>query len=318
MLEKRAKLLYTIAYDYYINKLKQKEIGENHKINRVQVSKYLKEAEDMGMVKIQIINPYEDNVHELQEKIKELFNIENAIVITTTSQDYDILLKEVVDKSVEYLNSIFMPTDKIGVGWGKTIFEIAKNYKTDKVYNDIEFIPIMGGKPNFEKEFQSSNICFMLGEMYKGKSYSLLAPYFIPDKKEYNYFIHNADVVETMIKWTSLNKMIIGIGSNFSKTPLIKLYGLPEDDLKRLLSFKHVGDIVAHYYNLKGEFCDLDIYQSLVNIPLHELENKEVIAIAAGIDKKDSIIGALRTQLINTIILDSITAKKIIDEVDNK
>ena len=102
----------------------------------------------------------------------------------------------------------------------------------------------------------------------------------------------------------------------YDKTPLIKLKAFLEVELTELLKFGQVGDVLTHYFNSKGEFCELSIYKRLVNFPLNSLkEVEEVIAVAGGINKKYSIIGALRSGLIDTIILDSITAQEIIKEV---
>jgi DNA-binding transcriptional regulator LsrR (DeoR family) len=116
--------------------------------------------------------------------------------------------------------------------------------------------------------------------------------------------------------WGELSKAIIGIGSNFSKTPLIKLGAFSKVELTKLLNYRQVGDILTQYFNLKGEFCELSIYKQIVNFPIKRLkEVGEVIAVAGGINKKYSIIGALRSGLIDTIILDGITAQEIIREV---
>ena len=47
----RLRILYKIAYEYYVEKLKQKDIANRYNINRVQVSRYLKEAEKKGLVR---------------------------------------------------------------------------------------------------------------------------------------------------------------------------------------------------------------------------------------------------------------------------
>ena len=91
---------------------------------------------------------------------------------------------------------------------------------------------------------------------------------------------------------------------------------MTENNLTKLLNFRQVGDILTHYFNLEGKFCDLDIYDHLINFPLDYCRNvNEVIAIAGGLEKKESIIGALNTGLINTIIIDNLTAEKIVESV---
>jgi len=275
----KLRILYKIAYDYYVEKLKQKDIANRYNINRVQVSRYLKEAEKKGLIKIKVINPMDDRKNEIENKFISKFPIKKAIIASTYSENIDVTMIAIAEEAIKYFNKVFKPTDKIGVGWGSTLYKISQEFKSNKIYPEIEFIPLAGGSLELNKEFQTNHISFMFAARFKAKA-------------------------------------IIGIGSDFSKTPLIKLKAFSEVELTKLLNFRQVGDVLTHYFNLKGEFCELPIYKRLVNFPVNSLkEVEEVIAVAGGINKKYSIIGALRSGLIDTIILDSITAQEIIKEV---
>jgi len=312
----RLRLLYIIAYEYYINELKQQEIAKKHNINRVQVSRYLSKAKEKGLIKINVINPLKNKNQYLKQKLLERFPVKNILIATTSNDERNLVLEVLAEKANEYINYSFLPFDKVGIAWGTTLFQLAKNFTTEKNYPDIEFIPLVGGSHKFDKEFQANNIAFMIAEKFGGKSFSLMAPFYISNNKEYITISSNIDVRKIMNKWEKLTKIIIGIGSNFSKTPLTKLNVLTEKNLTKLLNFRQVGDILTHYFNLEGKFCDLAIYKNLINYPLDYCRNvNEVIAIAGGLEKRESIIGALNTGLIDTIILDNLTAEKIVESV---
>ncbi|AZO94280.1 sugar-binding domain-containing protein [Halocella sp. SP3-1] len=309
----RLQLLYLIAYDYYINELKQQEIAQKHDINRVQVSRYLSEAKEKGLIEINVINPLKNKNQYLKEEIMEKFPVKKVLIAITYNQSREDILEALAKKAQEYINSTFLPADQVGIGWGTTLFQLAKNFKADRLLNDIKFIPLVGGSHKFDKEFQANNISFMIAEKLGAKSFPLMAPFYANNLKEYETIIKNSDVKKILDKWNELTKIIVGIGSNFSKTPLMKLNVLNEKDLTKLLNFRQVGDILTHYFNLEGQFCELDIYNKLISCSPDNLSNvKEVIAVAGGLEKKESITGALKTGLIDTIILDNITADKII------
>lgn len=312
----RLRLLYIIAYEYYINELKQQEIAKKHNINRVQVSRYLSKAKEKGLIKINVINPLKNKNQYLKQKLLERFPVKNILIATISNDERNLVLEALAEKANEYINHSFLPFDKVGIAWGTTLFQLAKNFTTEKNYPDIEFIPLVGGSHRFDKEFQVNNIVFMIAEKFNGKSFSLMAPFYISNNKEYITISSNIDVRKIMNRWEKLTKIIIGIGSNFSKTPLTKLNVLAEKNLTKLLNFRQVGDILTHYFNLEGKFCDLDIYKNLINYPLDYCRNvNEVIAVAGGLEKRESIIGALNTGLIDTIILDNLTAEKIVESV---
>ncbi|MFW6380904.1 MAG: sugar-binding transcriptional regulator [Bacillota bacterium] len=313
---KKQQLLYSIAYEYYINGAKQKEIADKYNINRVQVSRYLTEAREKGIVEFRVKNPLEEESRNIEEEIETHFPVKRALVTVTARSGNNYLLKALAHKASDYINQTFKPHDVIGVGWGSTIYQVARDFTTDKEYNNIGFVPLVGSSFQFDKEFQANNISIMLGEEFKGKGYSLMAPFWANNRQEYETIVQNNDVRRVLDMWQELDRILIGIGCNFSKTPLMKMDEIREKELTKLLNFKQVGDMLTHYFNLYGEFCDLDIYRRLINFPLEYFDRvDEVIAIAGGNQKKDSLIGAFRTGKIDTIILDSATAQEIIKEV---
>src|SRR6056297_43892 len=312
----KQQLLYSIAHDYYIKGAKQKEIAGKYDINRVQVSRYLTEARENGIVEFKVKNPLDQTNKMIEEEIVSHFPVQKARVIGHPQSGKDQLLEALAEKASEYINQTFKPNDNVGVGWGSTIYQVARDFTTEKKYNNITFVPLVGSSFKFKKEFQTNTISLIFSEKFKGKGFSLMAPFCADNKKEYEMFVNNNDVKKIMEKWKNLDRILIGVGSNFSRTPLLKMEEIDEKELTELLNFKQVGDMLTHYFNLNGDFCDLEIHERLINFPLNYFEKvNEVIAVAGGEEKKDSLIGALRTEKIDTIILDQSTAEKIIHEV---
>ncbi|MCF8001270.1 MAG: hypothetical protein K9K76_05405 [Halanaerobiales bacterium] len=314
--KKRQQLIYYIAHDYYIKGAKQKEIAKKYDINRVQVSRYLTEARENGIVEFKVKNPLEQTNKMIEEEIVSHFPIKNARVVAQPQSGENQLLKALAKKASEYINQTFKPSDSIGVGWGSTIYQVARDFETEKEYNDISFVPLVGSSFKFKKEFQTNNISLLFSEKFNGKGYSLMAPFCADSKKEYEMFVNNNDVKNVLDMWGTLDRILIGVGSNFSRTPLLKMEEIKQKEFTELLNFKQVGDMLTHYFNLDGDFCNLEIHKRLINFPLDYFEKvNEVIAVAGGEEKKASLIGALRTEKIDTIILDQKTAEKIVKEV---
>lgn len=313
--DKKLNLIYLVAKEYYINEKKQKEIAKKFNINRVQVSRYVTEAKRQGIVNIKVLNPLEDNKLGIKEKLASYFPDINIQIAITHKRKLEYDLEALANKAIEYMNKSFLPKDKVGFGWGKTMYKIAKNFQTPNRYEDLMVVPLVGGSKNFENAFQTNNISFMIAEKFGGINIPILAPFYIEDDL-YPSFIKNGDLQHVLNLWRKLDKAVIGIGSKFSVTPLLELDVLNKSDFANLLNFKQVGDLLTHYFNLEGDFCELDIYENLINLPLDLLkEIDEVIAVAGGNDKVEAIIGGLKTGLIDTIILDNIVAEKILEKI---
>jgi len=69
--------------------------------------------------------------------------------------------------------------------------------------------------------------------------------------------------------------------------------------------------INCYFFDADGKF--IDIYENTLCASKDNLKNaKQTIAVASGEDKTEAIVGALRTQIIDTLITDEYTAKRIL------
>jgi DNA-binding transcriptional regulator LsrR (DeoR family) len=74
-----------------------------------------------------------------------------------------------------------------------------------------------------------------------------------------------------------------------------------------------VGDVCANYFRIDGKPCDASITKRTITIDpaiLHTV--KRVIAVAGGIEKVNSIIGALNGRYVNMLVTDMSTAQAIL------
>ena len=115
-------------------------------------------------------------------------------------------------------------------------------------------------------------------------------------------------------KWSSMNIALIGIG---------RMLGIERHQKKNItketLSLAHadpnypVCNICARQFNIFGEEIE-SLSTNLVSVPTADLNKVEdVIAIACGKHKALSIIAALRSKIIKTLIIDEQTAKSVIE-----
>jgi Transcriptional regulator, contains sigma factor-related N-terminal domain len=119
-------------------------------------------------------------------------------------------------------------------------------------------------------------------------------------------------VAECHRSWDDLNYMICGLGCPSSRYPLPRQGMFPQKVFEEVNMKNLVGDILHSFYDLDGR-----LYESKGDdliIPLEKIKSiPYTIAVASGFPKVESIIGALRTGLIDTLITDVQTAQHVID-----
>ena len=92
-IESRLQMLLQIARLYYEKGETQQEIATKLNISRPQVSRYLQQAREMGVVQIRIVDPREV-CEELGRELKERFGLRDVLVVPLATTEPEELAQE--------------------------------------------------------------------------------------------------------------------------------------------------------------------------------------------------------------------------------
>jgi deoxyribonucleoside regulator len=97
---------------------------------------------------------------------------------------------------------------------------------------------------------------------------------------------------------------IVGEGS-----VLMRSGNILKSEMAGLMRAGAVGDMLGHFIDRRGDIVDQELDARTIGLSLGDLRRCDrVIGIAAGPEKHDVSLGALRTGLINVLIADEATA----------
>lgn len=300
--------LFEVAVEYHIKKKLQREIAEEYGVSRVQISKYLKLAEDRGIVETSLNPPNISS--ENQEKYQYLFNKYfglKKLILTPGTTNSDKLHPFLINHAGQWIMDHLVNNNReIGVGWGRTIHDLSlfpmETKKASWSYYPLSFLEDMHIEdyfnyniilPNFANNFGgTADKTFLNALSYTGKGMEA--------------FIHHF--------WKRLDTVICGVGHAFPRFPQARDKVFSDTVMQSIKSKDLIGDFINYYFDINGEVYIMN--QSERTIPLDILRGiPEKIAIAGGYQKIESIIGAMRASLIDTLITDIKTAKNIIEYV---
>lgn len=306
-------LMVKVAQMYYINGMKQEEIAKEMQISRSLISMILTEAKEAGIVEINIRNPMLNN-DELSREFEEIFNLRKCIIVPTAVQDADNLRKLVAQRAVDFFNQEIDNQCNIGLAWGRTCYEFVSLYRPEKALRDINIIPLIGGSSQHACYFQLNEMVRIFAEGINGTPYFVHAPAINSTVEEKNFFINSSSMQPILEKWSNVDVVISGIGTLPNLTSSDRETYMGEAEIyKQLEKNDAVGDICARYFNIKGEIIKDSSYDRIIGIEVDDLiKAKTVIGVASGIEKVSSILGALRTNIIDIFITDEQTAKAVI------
>jgi deoxyribonucleoside regulator len=311
-------LMVKVAQMYHIDGMKQEEIAKELQISRSLISMILTEAKDVGIIEINIRDPLINN-DELSREYEKTFGLRKCSIVPTAVQDPGNLRKLITQRAVDVFNQEVGNQFNVGVAWGRTCYEFIANYKTDNVLKDVNIIPLIGGSSQNAYYFQLNEMVRLFAEKINGEPNFIHAPAINSSLKEKEFFINSSSMQPILEKWVNMDIIISGIGTlpDFNNSDRETYMGEAEI-YKQLDKSEAVGDICARYFNIKGEFIKDDSYNRILGIPIENLKNsKTIICVASGIEKVNSILGALRTNIVDIFITDEQTAKTVLKANNN-
>lgn len=302
------KEMVKVAYCYYKLGMTQTEIGLKMFISRQKVNRLLKRALEEGIVQIKIndINKY--NL-ELETKLEEKYGLIQCVVISTI--DEKDIIPSLGIAGTEYLEKIVKKGDMIGVTWGRTLSEIAKNIKTEKELN-ISVVQLVGGAnilfTSLEPDIITSTIAKKLG----GQSHILYAPAIVENKNTKDAMMSDFSIKQTFENMKQCNIIVVGIGE-IKEDAVYFNNDFDKKYKEQLINRNSVGDIGFRWFDLDGNVVEHDFDDNTIGYNvLKEYNDALIIGAAGGVEKRDAILGALRGNFLDVLITDSKTAEALI------
>jgi len=310
-------LLTKIARLYYEDGKTQEEIGELLGLSRFKVLRLLKEAHKLGIVSIRIVD-ITSTCEDLEEEIEKKFGLKRAIVVPNGGFPKSIVIQEIGRWGSTLLQNIVQHGDVIGVGWGATVSECVRSLNDD--YKDVKIVPLGGGTGQIEPKYQVNELSKKLAGKLKAKWYSLDIPIFVEDGDIKKLLLNEPRIREILSLWGKLTVAIVGIG-NISglwedRSPLSAFSKEAIEILKEELTlYKTVGDIVQNFFDINGKISPISIRENIISISIEELKRvNSVIALSGWEDKKEAILGALRSGYITHLVTDESVAEYLVKE----
>jgi len=301
-----------VAKMYYIEGLSQEEIAKRIHLSRPSVSRMLQACIKEGIVKIKI-----DDVSsfgkELGKRIVDTYGINKAIVVSP-SHSAEADKEKVGQTAAEYVESLLFPKALIGIAWGTTIHSIIKNIKSD-VSIKADVIQLLGGAGNKTNDTDANMMALSLAKSLGGDSYVLQAPFMVQTKVLRDLLMEEPHIKSHFNKIKSADFAIVGLGSTKPELSAQFRSGhINIDDSEKIISEGAVGDICGSYIDINGLQCHTSLNDKMIAVSLEDLKRiPTVIGVAAGEQKADVIVGALRGRYIDVLITDENAAVSVLE-----
>lgn len=310
---KDIRLIVRCAKMYHEENMKQDEIGQKLGISKATVSRLLKIAVEMGIVRITVRDQYSKELINIEKALESEYNLLEVIISDSSSESEVEIKKSIAREAAKYLQRVLTPNTLIGVGNGTTLAAISDYIEVNRD-NNLTFVPITGGNGQINAEIHSNDVALHMAKAFKGNYKILYAPAMVEKVESKNTFIEDPGIKSVLSLTKELDVAIFGVGSSTSKSTVsVTAEYLSQREVEDMENLGAVADICNIFIDESGSGNLFESNKRVIGIELEDLRKTPLKIVVSGCeDKVKAIKSVLKARLADVLITDIETAKLLL------
>jgi DNA-binding transcriptional regulator LsrR (DeoR family) len=262
------RLLTKVARLYHEQGIVQPEIARRLHISQPRVSRLLRQAVDLGIVRTTVIAPR--GVHAgLEDEIGRAFGLADVVVADTAGVgDEASLLRALGGAAADYLAPTLTGADTIGISsWSATLSAMVAAMRPKASQRAGRVVQILGGVGHATAQAQATRTTARLAQLTGATPVYLPAPGLVPDPETRQVFLKDPQFRAALAAFDEVSLVLLGVGS-LEPSPLLQESGnaLDPRDQAQLRSLGAVGDISMHFFDDLGRCVVSDVDERILGI----------------------------------------------------
>ena len=309
------RLMTRVARMYYERDMRQSDIARQLGLSQATISRLFNRARDEGIVRISVNVP-QGVYSEMEEELIATYDLRDAIVVDCVSENEQIVQRDIGAAAAYYVESTIKPNEVIGLSsWSSNLLALVDAMHQVPRKPGVQVVQILGGVGNPGAEVHAARLTGRLARLVNGKATFLPAPGIVGSQASLDVLLADPYVQEATALFDQVSLALVGIGA-VAPSELLAESGniFSDEELDILRSARAVGDILLHFFDENGQPVQTSLNNRVVSMSLPQLrEVDRAVGVAGGRRKQEAILGALRGDLINVLITDCFTAKRLME-----
>ena len=300
------------AWMYYHDGLNQNDIAAKLNVSRATVVNYLQEARERGYIRISLTSEA-FTTHRLAIELCDKFGLKAAYVIPQGKNDEEDTLMRVAHGAAQWLPSLVADNDKLGVSWGRTVFEIAEAMEQTQTNNVTvsQLVGSMATPYGFTAEICSAHLAQRLG----AKLINLHAPAVLSDPQLAERLRREPTISSQLDALSHCNKAIFAAGSCGRDSHIVGSGVASLEDLDWYVKQGATGVMCGRFINAQGEPIPGNLDQRMIGVTLDKLLNLEMgILVSTGEDKIAPMMATIAGGYVTHLVTSSTTAELMLEK----
>ena len=309
------RLLTKVARMYHERGLRQPQIAEQLHISQPRVSRLLRRAVELGIVRTTVVSPR--GVHaELEERIEQAYGLAEVVIADTDEQADELQVQRALGSAAAvYLETTLMGKERIGVSsWSSALLATVEAMHPRSTPVAEQVVQMLGGLGNLNAQTQATRITGGLAQLTGAAAVFLPAPGVLASGGMREMFLTDPNVRPVLQACDRLTMALVGIGS-VEPSPLLRESGnaFAEAELPALSRAGAVGDVCLRFFDEHGTPVASGLDQRVLGISEEALRQvPRRVGVAGGPRKYTAIRAALRGGWVNVLVTDLQIANRLL------
>jgi len=289
-----------VAWMYYQDGMNQKDIADRLGISRATVVNYLQDARERGLIRI-TLNAPAFTTHRAALALCRKYGRIAAYVVPDEGCDAETGFMRVVRGAADWVPALLEPGDRLGVAWGRTVYEMAELVEPQQIENltVLQLVGSMATPYGFTAEACSTRLAQRLG----ARCLNLHAPAVLSTEALARELRAEPIIHAQLEQLETVNKFLFSVGNCDPQTYLVESGLATKDDVDWHVAQGAVGVLCGRFIDAAGRAISSPMSARMIGVPLERLAGLDMgILLASRSDKlaatQAAILGGYVTHLV--------------------
>ncbi|MDQ3743231.1 MAG: hypothetical protein M3444_02500 [Acidobacteriota bacterium] len=312
----KIELLVECARMYYEERRNKSQIADHYGVSVTHVKRLLDEALARGIVRISIVE--RRDFAQLENTLANKFSLK-LVRVAPSSTDYEQQKEMLGQVAAQLFEELAMPGTNVGIGGGGSLKAMVESIPSFPREIHIAPMALVGRGPAIEfvdAAFLAALLYYKSSPKARATAVGMLPP--PRDKNARRDFVEIVkssipEVDEVLAQARASSVVFVGLGGPEPVAELVPVLTRAGVSKNKLIEQKAAGGINYNYFDDKGE----EIASLFKTVTIMELRGmaanpeKTVVLIAGGPHKINALEIALRTRIVNAVVVDEKTAIRL-------
>ena len=307
-------ILVAAARLHYLDGKSQGEVAKELDLSRSSVSRILAAAREQGIVEIRI-HPEGSltRCDDLEQMLVARFGLSDATVVTRPNGRTPVDV--VAEMGARIFEERLAGRSAVGLSWGQTVSRLVDHVVAEPIYPHLNLYALVGGMPTMNTGPAGNDAIETLARKTGARVHRFEAPAVVESRVTWAALSKESSIVRAASEAASVQAAVVGIGSVgvHASQRVVEAMQLDADETDAFLAQNPVGDICGYFYDADGQLLGPPSSERVIGITPDGLRGiPRVAGIAAGVEKAPGVLGALRTGILEALIVDEDLAHAVL------